>query len=292
MTNIPRNASETLEQAENAAVELRRKYDLGIRGISDVFLLIEATLGYLLVRYPFGEESIQGFASVFRGERVIFTNSSITYGREIFTVAHELGHHVLDIDPNRPTMIRDITTGRFDHQKRVEFRADAFAAALLMPSQGIREAFAQYLSRHTEVTPRLVIALMVEYKVSYRALVRRLRELNLITPVQARQLRNYREHIGMNLSSYISLYGVDKIQALNLIDSSNEIHIPSQYMQALENNIRQGLIPKATLENLAEELQQPPEIFGIDLTKVNSGFESEDEQLLDFEEILRDIIED
>lgn len=42
-----------------------------------------------------------GFATVFEGKKVIVSNSSEILSREIFTIAHELGHIVYDFEDNK-----------------------------------------------------------------------------------------------------------------------------------------------------------------------------------------------
>ena len=64
------------EDVEEEADKLRSIPKWGIRGIKDIFKFIDQTLGYLLIRYPLGEESLKGFATVHTGERLIVTNFS------------------------------------------------------------------------------------------------------------------------------------------------------------------------------------------------------------------------
>jgi len=79
-------------------------------------------------------------------ENKIFVNASVEDhdGRYAFTVAHEIGHHVLHKDAymneqthgEKKVLCRDTS-----EKQQIEIEADRFAAALLMPSQIIIDAF-------------------------------------------------------------------------------------------------------------------------------------------------------
>lgn len=75
------------------AAVVREKCKVSRYGIIDLFKEC-ARLGYKLIRYPLGENADLGFTIKKDQDIVIFTNSSIRLSREIFTLAHELGHAV------------------------------------------------------------------------------------------------------------------------------------------------------------------------------------------------------
>ena len=51
-----------------------------------------------LFRYPMGEDADLGFTLKRDNDTIIFTNTSIRLSREIFTLAHEIGHAVLHFE--------------------------------------------------------------------------------------------------------------------------------------------------------------------------------------------------
>lgn len=79
------------------AAVVREKCKVSRYGIIDLFKEC-ARLGYKLIRYPLGENADLGFTIKKDQDIVIFTNSSIRLSREIFTLAHELGHAVLHME--------------------------------------------------------------------------------------------------------------------------------------------------------------------------------------------------
>ena len=81
-------------------------------------------------------------------ENKIYVNASVEDhdGRYAFTVAHEIGHHVLHkeayleihTEGEKEILCRDAS-----EKPQIEVEADRFAAALLMPSTLVREAYAE-----------------------------------------------------------------------------------------------------------------------------------------------------
>lgn len=73
------------------AKRLRKQYDIDGNGISDIFSFVNQQ-NIELIRYPFGKNTIMGFATIYDDKKIIVSNSSEILSREIYTVAHELGH--------------------------------------------------------------------------------------------------------------------------------------------------------------------------------------------------------
>ena len=130
---LPRSSWEAVAQGEQTAVEERRRLGIGNAPIADASELIASQgiwasgvglpdeMSGVFLRHP----SI-GFA--------ILVNSSHPRGRKRFSYAHEYAHALLDRDRN----IAISSTG--NSSEMVERRANAFAAAFLMPRNGVYEA--------------------------------------------------------------------------------------------------------------------------------------------------------
>ena len=121
-------------------LEIRKKADyfsggkcrLSRYGIIDLFKECER-LGYKLFRYPLGESADLGFTVKRDSDIVIFTNSCSRLSREIFTLAHEIGHVTLHLTDTASFIDDTVTiTGRSTDANR---RQNYFAACLLMPSE-------------------------------------------------------------------------------------------------------------------------------------------------------------
>ena len=116
------------------AKRLRKTYDIDSNGIPDIFSFINQQ-GIELIRYPFGKNSILGFSTIYEGKKIIVSNSSEILAREIYTIAHELGHIVYDFtDGSRPIRI----DADFSMESISEERAYYFSDCILMPEDKLR----------------------------------------------------------------------------------------------------------------------------------------------------------
>ena len=122
----------------------------------------------------------------------IFVNASVESheGRYTFTVAHEIGHHVLHKDIYE-AQISDHSQILCREQKKkplIERQADRFAAALMMPRELVRNSSAVQEQRRVAKKLSQAIELANSVKeecgfsnVSLSALVNRLKDLSLIS---------------------------------------------------------------------------------------------------------------
>jgi len=122
-------------------------------------------------------EQIDGFyMRIPGGPPVIAINTSYTkpLARRRFTLAHEIGHHLMarEVQPGKRLFFFDTASTR---RTIVERACDRFAVNLLMPEELIREHYDQ-LSANPENRAAI---LADRFGVSYQALYRRLRELGL-----------------------------------------------------------------------------------------------------------------
>lgn len=127
----PRSRGEAVEQGRNAADVARS--DLEITGAVGNLVELFEQHGVDVLVAPLGPDC-DGLVASVGGTTLAAVASGPVSGRQRFTLAHELGHLVA----------ADVTeTARFegsdDEGDLTEARADAFAAAFLMPESGLRE---------------------------------------------------------------------------------------------------------------------------------------------------------
>lgn len=152
-------------------------------------LIAEQYLGYELDITDQGIfEDPDYLAGIFFEEKIIRINQSLMSheGRYNFTLAHEIGHHVLHLDGTHESLCRE--TG---NKPPLEQQADLFAASLLMPASFVRAAFAQLdegslpSSKPTTTDLRVLAARVVDCggfsNVSNTAMVNRLIDLGLVS---------------------------------------------------------------------------------------------------------------
>lgn len=211
----PRSTGEAITQAERIADEERLRLNIGFAPLADISELISSQgiwasgvdlpghMSGLFLRHP----SI-GMA--------ILVNASHPHVRKRFSFVHEYAHALFDRD-------RTISVSSTDNSKdQVEKRANAFAAAFLMPRNGVREVLQQLdkesrgrpgnliydaasdgsvevefrsSSNFQRVTYKDVAVVAQRFGVSYQASVFRLRSLRHISQVECDDLLE-REELG------------------------------------------------------------------------------------------------
>ncbi len=116
------------------------------------------------------------------GERVVWVNGAQALVRQRFTVAHELGHVVCGHGADRALV--DTPATLTDEHDPCEVQANAFAAELLAPREGVRALVAG-------PRPSLedVVRVALTFGVSTTVALFRLRTLGLASPSRADVLR-------------------------------------------------------------------------------------------------------
>ncbi|MFZ5901736.1 ImmA/IrrE family metallo-endopeptidase [Desulforudis sp. DRI-14] len=241
-------------KASEQAAQYRRELGLGIEPVADIFDLLERQ-GLIVLRYPVTAKGLSAFIARDEDDYVVFINTEMTLGRQIFSAAHELGHYRMD----RASLTLNICTpGDFPDSDPVELAADCFAGAFLMPPEGIRKVFRERFGDNAVVTPREVIVLQHTFRVSYAAMTVALRTAGLITHPQYKRLREYGspENAAL-LKSLVYRYGYT-----DELISPTGAQIPRVFLQALNANYEDGRLSYKKLKELLGMWQKTPEEMG------------------------------
>lgn len=156
---------ETLEQAEEAADGLRGRWDLGTDPIPNLTQLLEDHgIKVLILQLPEGVDGLTCFVQRPDSDPVpvIVVNETKNLERRRLTLAHELGHRILDIDS--PVDIEKAST--------------RFAGAFLVNGDHLEEEVGH---RRRAIGYREIIQLKRFYKVSASAMLIRLRDRGIIS---------------------------------------------------------------------------------------------------------------
>lgn len=228
------------------ADSVREKCKVSRYGIIDLFKECER-LGYKLIRYPLGENADLGFTLIKENDTVIFTNTSSRLSREIFTLAHEIGHVILHMNKGESFIDDNITiSGRSTDEKEQE--ANYFAACLLMPADDVERFLDLELADFSKRgLPAMDIArIMSEFNVSFDMALNRLENLEKINTDERLRLDNEKnqKRVGNLLRS------VGGNAKLN--EASEYIDIPYEYIEYVIYNYNHNAIPKETLERTLE----------------------------------------
>ncbi|MCK4311846.1 MAG: ImmA/IrrE family metallo-endopeptidase [Candidatus Cloacimonetes bacterium] len=98
------------------------------------------------------------------------TYKNISIERQIFTIAHELGHLLMHKNSYKPELIEE--------KVNEEKEADQFAAHFLMPAEGFKKELKKVSGLHWIGQ---ILHIKRIYKVSYKTVLRRLIDLNLVS---------------------------------------------------------------------------------------------------------------
>lgn len=228
------------------AYEVREQCKVRSYGIIDLFKDCEQ-LKYKLLRYPLGENGDLGFVMQKDNDTVIFTNTCSRLAREIFTLAHEIGHAVLHME-NSASFIDDAITisGRSTDIKEQE--ANYFASCLLMPEDEVDKFLDLEINdfQKNRLSAMDIARLMSEFNVSFEMALNRLENLGKINNLERIKLDNER----MQASVGNLLRSVGGNSRLN--ESGKEIEIPHEYIEYVIYNYNHNAIPLETLEKALE----------------------------------------
>ncbi|HEY4217890.1 MAG TPA: ImmA/IrrE family metallo-endopeptidase [Gemmatimonadaceae bacterium] len=130
------------------------------RGVLEAHGLIEMavdpirlanSLGIKVYNAKFGEADVHGLLAIRGGVPAIYVNADDSAVRKRFTVAHEIGHMNLHLTGGDVEFIDNADSFRstidpdsaWTEQRRKEWEANIFAAALLMPDEQVRRRWVE-----------------------------------------------------------------------------------------------------------------------------------------------------
>ncbi len=224
------------------------------KGIYDVFEIIESEC--ILIRKPLNNYEISGFATYLDENIIVFLNSSFTLGHERFTAAHELGHLVL----HRDRLIKEnlLTRGEC-----TEKEADTFAVEFLMPDEGVKEIFHRIINVESNmVEPRHIVSMHNYFKVSYKAMLKRLVFLDLCSIDKYETLLDI---CSIEKSEELKKLTLIEGYNLNLIVSSNISYVSKEYEEIIRRNYESKKISYKRLEYLLDFIGKTPDQFGYEV---------------------------
>lgn len=262
------------------AYEFREKCKVSRYGIIDLFKDCER-LGYKLVRYPLGEDANLGFALKKDSDTIIVTNTCNRLSRELFTLAHEIGHTVLHMK-NTASFIDDSVTISGRNPEEIEQEANYFAACLLMPADEVDKFLDLEMDNFKQngLSAMDIAKIMSEFYVSFDMVLNRLENLGKIDHITKLNLDNERnqKRVGNLLKS---VGGNSKLN-----EASKVICIPHEYIDYVIYNYNHNAIPLGTLqrvlayynllvEDVSDKLVQPvtEDIEDIELKDLIGGLE-------------------
>ena len=129
----PRTAPEAQRQGRVLAEEVRRNLEFGIAEIGDLPALAEMHFAADVALSPLGEGGSDGLCAHDGEAALLVVNTDYPTGRTRFTLAHELGHHLL----RDPRDVIEEQLGDMFATSYIELRVNAFAGHLLLPLKAV-----------------------------------------------------------------------------------------------------------------------------------------------------------
>ncbi len=227
---------------------LRNK--LGVDGQSpiDIFALVQRIEKLTIVYYPMGQ-TISGICvKGTNNKSLIALNSSMSLGRQRFSLAHELYH--LYYDKNNLSICAKAIGEGSENEKK----ADAFAAYFLMPRVALIEMIETFRDKNNgRIDIRDVIRIEQYFRVSHQAAVYQLYNAQYISKSEMNKLleenvKEIAEKMGFNTDLYCALtkekqYGTFGyyIERVNLL-LQNKIISNGKYEELLLEAYRDDLV--------------------------------------------------
>lgn len=130
--STPRTAPEAQRQGRALAEEVRRVLELGVAEIGDLPALVEMHFAADVALSPLGDGS-DGLCAHADDAALLVINTDFPMGRTRFTLAHELGHHLLR---DTRDVIEEAQSDMYA-DGYIERRVNSFAGHLLLPLKAV-----------------------------------------------------------------------------------------------------------------------------------------------------------
>lgn len=219
----PKNSSEAIEQGEGAAQEERRRLGIGNFPIYDIVEVLSSQ-GIWAAGLDLPNEMSGLFLHQPSFGMAIVVNARHARSRQRFSYAHEYAHALFD--QKNPCIVSDA----HNVKDSIEKRANAFAAAFLLPREGVLEAIrklgkgrpsrelatvydvasedvieAERRQPIKKLTPQNVARIAHHFEVSYQATVYRLQSLKQIS-MQEREELLQQEHVAKEYVQFLQQF--------------------------------------------------------------------------------------
>lgn len=228
-------------EIEDRAMRVRQEHNIQTYGVKDIFSLIEQR-DIDLIRYAFGKDVLLGFSTIFEGKKIIVSNSSEILSREIFTIAHELGHVVYDFEDKNQDLKINFDESETDEDIS-ETRAFYFANCFLMPEIQLEKYIKYELNKQcSELSAIDMVRIQIEFNVSYSAAVKWLYEIGFISAKHKNELFNIKQETTSS-ALFNMINANDK-----LLLPSNVIKVPAHYYEFVISNYENNYIPFTSLQ--------------------------------------------
>lgn len=245
----------TAQELNSLALRTRRMWNEDGYSPIDIFAIVNGWKDkkITIVRYPMSSR-ISGMCTKEGKDIIICINSTTSYGRQRFTLAHEL-YHVL-YEKNMQRVICDMSMN--GDKAESEKEADQFASYLLMPY----DALLEYEHDKTKWNLEKVIDAEQFFQVSHQAMLHRLVCDNLLSNEVADEYKS------ITVSTEAAKLGYGK--ELYFPTDKNKQHFTTgEYIRKVEKMAEKDLISEGKREELLLDAYRADIVYNFDEEEAN-----------------------
>ncbi len=231
------------------AQELRELLGEDANSPVDIFSLASQIDGLTLVFYPLGER-ISGMCVRDNEIKLIAINSAMSYGRQRFSLAHELYHLYYDDESGF-----NVCSKQYDPKSENEKCADQFASYFLAPYKSLRAAIKK-LPVEGRVSMKDVIRLEQYFGMSHLAMFWRLVSEGYLSPDQ-------REEYSSGVMSAARYLGYEnKLYQPTPVELQKRTY--GYYLKQVEDLRQKDLVSSGKIDELLLDAFREDIVFGLD----------------------------
>lgn len=240
----------TAQELNSLALRTRRLWNEDGYSPIDIFAIVNGwkEKRITIVKYPMSSR-ISGMCTKEKDDIIICINSTTSYGRQRFTLAHEL-YHVL-YEENIQRVICDMSMN--SDKSESEREADQFAGYLLMPY----DALLQYEPDKSKWCLEKIIDAEQFFQISHQAMLYRLVFDNLLTKDFADQYKL------ITISTEAAKLGYGKDLYFST-DKRKQYFTTGEYIRKVEKLMEKDLISNGKKEELLLEAYRADIVYNFD----------------------------
>lgn len=243
------------------AVNLRKDFGVDIYSFIDVFSLSASIEDLSISFLPLGE-NISGACSKFDRQNLIVINSDFTYGRQRFTVAHELCHLYIQKLLGTILCSKELES---DSNNIQEKEADIFASYFLAPHEALNNFIFKSLKLQSIENIELnhVVAIEQHFGFSRMAVLYRLIRDGYLTKKKT-------ESMTQNIKSSAAELGYD-ISLYRPRSDKNKYGTIGSYIKLAEELKKRGLVSDGKYEELLLDAFRSDIVYGLETDTAETG---------------------
>lgn len=245
----------TAQELNSLALRTRRMWNEDGYSPIDIFSIVNGWKDkkITIIRYPMSSR-ISGMCTKENEDIIICINSTTSYGRQRFTLAHELYHVLYEENMKRVICDMSISGDKSESEKE----ADQFASYLLMPY----DALLAYEHDKAKWNLEKVIDAEQFFQVSHQAMLHRLVYDNLLSNDVAD------EYKAITVSTEAAKLGYGK-ELYFPTDKNKQFFTTGEYIRKVEKMAKKELISEGKREELLLDAYRADIVYNFDEEEVN-----------------------